>query len=360
MEVKQYKKKMREHRRERNFRARFRDVTRQTTEEVEQQLSELGFKTHGSHRAKGERLFRGILRTAGVADVPWYPDQDKAGGIAVPEAEEWLMEQSDRELESEAEREQRQRQQKVPWPSNRGLPPFEEETATANGTQTIQRLSNNMTSSTNIVNHPHQAAALTDNANTVSRITVQDEGETNSTQYLLPPESNFRDAFATLRLRRDIPRSFTTPADSSRVREGGRDVQRSTGTKPKETWYRSRLSTTAQNLEDRDELDDEYLPNGKDFIRVNHQPNPRTTPRRSRKILLPRESSSDAEGYSPPSLSSSRLRADFRDLSPESEAESRGRQTITARDGAGARSLAGAFRLRYSGEEKESPEQFLL
>ena len=90
------------------------------------------------------------------------------------------MEASDRELESEADIEQRQKQQQVLWPRNRGLPPFEEGRATANGTQTIQRSSNNMTSSSKIVNHPHQAAASTDNANTVPRITVQDEGETNS------------------------------------------------------------------------------------------------------------------------------------------------------------------------------------
>ena len=107
-----------------------------------------------------------------------------------------------------------------------------------------------------------------------------------------------------------------------------------------------------------------------------------------RKILLPRESSSDSEGYSPPPLSSSRLRADFRDLSPESEEESRGRQTIarsrrsrgvetrqsqqlsrrdnhrespiTSRDNSlhVIKTLKG-WGLRYSGEDKESPEQFL-
>ena len=139
MEPKQYKKKMRELSKERNFRARFRDLMRQKTEEVEQQLSELGLNTYGSHRAKCERLFRGILRTVGAEDVPWYPDQDEAGG---------------------------------------------------------------------------------------------------------------------------------------------------------------------------------YLRSGRGFIGVSHQPNPRATHRRHRKLLLPRDSSSDSEGYSLPPLSFSRLRADFRDLSP--------------------------------------------
>ena len=87
-------------------------------------MLEMGLNTHGSHRAKGDRLFRGMLQKAGVADVQWYPDQVEAGGIVVREAEEWLMEPSDRELESEANIEQCQKQQQVLWPSNRGLPSF--------------------------------------------------------------------------------------------------------------------------------------------------------------------------------------------------------------------------------------------
>ena len=92
IEILQYKDKMRELSGERTFRARFRDVKRQTTEETEQQLSELGLNTNGSHRAKAERLFRGMLRVIGVADVPRYPDRDEAGEVTVPEEGEWLGE----------------------------------------------------------------------------------------------------------------------------------------------------------------------------------------------------------------------------------------------------------------------------
>ena len=85
IEIRQCKDKMRELSRERTFRAWFRDVKRQTTEQTEQQLSELGLNTNGSHRAKAERLFRGMLRVIGMPDVPWYPDRDEAGGVTVPD-----------------------------------------------------------------------------------------------------------------------------------------------------------------------------------------------------------------------------------------------------------------------------------
>ena len=46
-----------------------------------------------------------MLWVIGVADVPWYPDRDEAGGVTGPEEEEWLMEQTD--VESEVDTEQR-------------------------------------------------------------------------------------------------------------------------------------------------------------------------------------------------------------------------------------------------------------
>ena len=58
IEIQQYKKKMRELSKERKFPARFREVTSQTTEQTERQLSKLELNTNGSHRAKAERLFR--------------------------------------------------------------------------------------------------------------------------------------------------------------------------------------------------------------------------------------------------------------------------------------------------------------
>ena len=153
-------------------------------------------------------------------------------------------------------------------------------------------------------------------------------------------------------------------------------------------WHRSRLLITARNPENRDELDDEYVPSDGGFVRVTRQPNLYVTPRRRRRISPPRDSSSSSADYSPPPLSSSRLQVDFRDLSPGSGEESRGRYTTNrARRSRGEerrRSHQGSRResrqdspimyrdnsfqviktlkgwgLRYSGEEKESPEQFL-
>ena len=88
MKIQQYKKRMRELSEERKFRVRFRNVTRQTTEQVERQLSELQLNTHGSHRTKAERLFRGMLRVLGVSNVPWYPERDEAEGATLSGEEE--------------------------------------------------------------------------------------------------------------------------------------------------------------------------------------------------------------------------------------------------------------------------------
>ena len=295
------------------------------TEQTERQLSELVLNTNGSHRAKAERLFRCMLRVIGVADVPWYPDRDEAVGVTMPEEEEWLMEQSD--VESEVDTEQRSNIRPPVWPSNKGLPPISEKTTTVTRNQRVQQLMNNSPSASNRTNIQHQEPRPTDNTIIMPRITVNEDGEANSRQYLLPPQPDIRNALASLSVRRDITNLDTTPANASREREGGRDFERLHGARPKETWHRSRLSITAWNLENRDELDDEYVPSDGGFVRVTRQPNLHVTPRRRRRISPPRDSSSSSTDYSPPPLSSSRLQVDFRDLSPGSEEESRGRYT---------------------------------
>ena len=170
IEIQQYKKKMRELSRERTFRARFREVTRQPPEQTERQLSELGLNTNGSHRAKAERLFRCMLRVIGVADVSWYPDRDEAGGMTVPEEEEWLMEQSD--VESEVDREQRSNRRPPVWPSNKDFPPISEKTTTVTRNQPVQQLVNNSASASNTTNIQHEEPRPTDNTNIMPRITV--------------------------------------------------------------------------------------------------------------------------------------------------------------------------------------------
>ena len=148
-------------------------------------------------------------------------------------------------------------------------------------------------------------------------------------------------------VRRGITNPGTTPANASKKREGGRDFERSQGAKSKEMWHRSKLSTTAQNPENRDELDDEYVPSDGGFVRVTRQPNLHVTSRRRRRISPPRDSSSSLAYYSSPPLSSSRLQVDFRDLNPGSEEESRGRYTTNR-----ARRSRGEERRRSYREER--------
>ena len=65
--------------------------------------------------------------------------------------------------------------------------------------------------------------------------------------------------------------------------------------------------------------------------------------RRQRKIVLPSDSTSSSEDHSPLPLSSSRLRADFRDLSPGSKEELRERgMPLLVHGEAGGRSLGEA------------------
>ena len=118
-----------------------------------------------------------MLRMIGVADVPWYPDRDEAGGVTVPEEEEWLMEQSD--VESEVDTEQRSNIRLPVWPNNRGLPPISEKTASVTGNQPIQQLVNNLASASNTTNIQHQEPRPIDNTNIMPRITVNADREAN-------------------------------------------------------------------------------------------------------------------------------------------------------------------------------------
>ena len=134
-----------------------------------------------------------------MADDPWYLDRDEAGGVTVPEEEEWLMEQSD--VESEVDTEQRSNRRPPVWPSNNGLPPISEKTTTVTRNQPVQQLVNNSASASNTTNIQHQEPRPTDNANITPRITVNADREVNSRQYLLPPQSDIRNALASLRVR---------------------------------------------------------------------------------------------------------------------------------------------------------------
>ena len=142
----------------------------------------------------------------------------------------------------------------------------------------------------------------------------------------------------------------------------------------------------------RGRLDEEYLPRGEGFVRVASNIEHRSTPRWRKRILLPetlgQSSSSESEGpagHLP--ASSSWLRVDFQDMSPDSSEISSDRQTSTRRRQVPAkgprrqsqstrsthhRSNEGyqvhslqviktlkSWGIRYSGNEKDSPEQFL-
>ena len=191
----------------------------------------------------------------------------------------------------------------------------------------MQRVLNNLASSSNTRNIQHQKSGLTDNTNIAPRITVNAVSEASSRQHLLPPQPDLRNAFASLKVRRDITNSGTTSVNITRGREEEREVERSQGARPKEPWHRLRLLTTARNIEDRELLDDEYVQSDGGFIRVNRQLNPHATPRQRKKIAPPRESSSSSGDYSPSPRSLSHLQVDFRDLSPSSEEELRRRHS---------------------------------
>ena len=103
---------MRELSRYRDFRARLRSIKKQEPKVTEQQLAELNLNILGSERAKAERLFRAIIKTIGGAEVPWYPENDEAQGVVVPEEDELVMELSENEQGSETDTEHSRRQRR--------------------------------------------------------------------------------------------------------------------------------------------------------------------------------------------------------------------------------------------------------
>ena len=404
-----YRQRMREISGERKFRVRFRNLMRQTTEQIDRQMSELQLNVNGNHRTKVERLFRCVLRVLEVPDVPWYPERDEVQGAPMPEEDQWLIASSD--MDSEQER-------ASAWPSNRGLPPISALTVPVVTNQPAQQPTlNNLASANNRKDTQQQEASPTDNTMRTPRITINADGETRSRQHLLPPQPDLRRAFASLKTQRDTTNLVTNSTNITRGKEDDQGVEQLRGARPKEAWHRSMRSTATRNIEsrnlingeyeqsDRDVdrcrrsprktdnrnwLDDEYIPSDKGFIRVNPQPNLHVTPRRRKKIVPREPSTSSSSGdYSPPPLSSSRLQGDFRDSSPgSSDGESRERSTTnrrrwsrgqevyqnqprSRRESRRERSTAPednslhviktlkGWGLRYSGEEKESPEQFI-
>ena len=191
----------------------------------------------------------------------------------------------------------------------------------------------------------------------IPRITIQEERVT-SRHHLRPPPSDIREGVSALRLRQEIPRFCPTLVDPSSTRERGLDSQPARGARPKEIGYRSRLSTTARNLEDREYLDDEFVPSDKGFTRVSQQPHPHVTPPRHRKIVPPRDLSSSSDDYSPPPLSSSRLHADCRDLSPGSEAESTRRHTTNRTRRNRGKETRRSHQVSRRGSRRESPLEY--
>ena len=155
-EAKDYKTRMRELSRSREFRAQFRDLTRQPLEVTERQLAELGLNTQGSTRAKTERLFRAIIRTTVAAEVPWVPETDEAEGVVVPEEEELRREQSDHERAYKTDAEPTGRDRQVTWPSDRGLPTISELPTGATGLHLPPLFT--MASSLYEAAHTHQAS----------------------------------------------------------------------------------------------------------------------------------------------------------------------------------------------------------
>ena len=322
IEAGKYEVHMRELSRRRDFRARFRDIIKQPAEETNQQLTELHLNTGGSGRARAERLFRAIIRTIGVAEVPWFSEPDEVVGVVEPEEEELLMEDSEYDWDDDTDVEQATMQQQAPGitkPSDRGLPTASEMAAVV---QTGQGLESRIpvVDRTGPRQHP---APWQDEAGGLPRITVQEERNMGSRRYLRPPPAALREGFSMLQLRHEIPRSGAPPMERSRNKEREADPQVPRGARPKETRHRSRLSVTGRNGEsqydNRTELDDEFLPKGRGFLRRNQLPRDPVIPRQRRKIVPLRESSSSSDDHPSLPLSSSRLRADFRDLSSEGE-----------------------------------------
>ena len=145
------------------------------------------------------------------AEVPWYPENDEAQWVVVPQEDELVMEASEYEQGSETDTEHSRKQRRESWPINKGLP------------------------------------------STSDIAAAQEERDVTSRQYLSPPPSDIREGFSALRVPQDIPRSCPTLVEPSSTGERGLDSQTAQGARPKETGHRSRLSTAARNLENRED-----------------------------------------------------------------------------------------------------------
>ena len=169
----------------------------------------------------------------------------------------------------------------------------------------------------------YQSSPLYTEGGIIPRITSREVRNHGSAQYLRPLPTDVREASAALGSRHDLPRFCRTPVNPSSNREPEKDPQPHRGGRQKVNVASIKVVNFGRNFEDhydeRTELDDEYIPRGGEFVLVNHLPRHQGTLRWHRKIVFSRDSSLNSEDYTPPPLSSSRLGADFRELSPESE-----------------------------------------
>ena len=227
-----------------------------------------------------------MIRTVGVAEVPRVSETDVAEGVVVPEEEELRMELSDHERAYETDTEPTGRNGQVTWPSDRGLPTISELPTGATGLPSNPPPLFTMASSRQGVGHTSQASSLYTEAGRVPRIAVREERIHGASQYLQLPPIDMRGTAAAVGLRHDLSGCYKPLTNSAGTKVRERNSQTLRGATPKETWYRSRLSTSARNVEDhydeRTELDEEFVPRGGEFIRVSHLPKPQGTPRRRR------------------------------------------------------------------------------
>ena len=101
----------------------------------------------------------------------------------------------------------------------------------------------------------------------IPRITNKEDRSMGSRQYLMPPQPNIQESYATMARQRNVSSMQITRENGANDRDGGMNNQLPHGARVKESWYRSRISIPAPHLESRNELDEEYLPRGGGFIR---------------------------------------------------------------------------------------------
>ena len=216
------------------------------------------------------------------------------------------MEQSDHERVYETDAEPTGRERQVTWPSDQGLPTISDLPTGATGLHSHPPPLFTMASSRYEAAHTHQASSLYTESGRIRRITVREERNHGAGQYLQLPPTDMRGTAAAVGSRHDLLGFCRIPTNSAGTRKRERNPEPLRGARPKETWHRSKLSTSGRNFEDhydeRTELDDEYIPRGGEFVRVTHLPRPQGTTRRQRKVVTSRDSSSSLEEHAPPIL----------------------------------------------------------